>query len=356
MIDSSTFPRVYTLEQPPTNTIIPFKKKTITAFAINPQVARLLGAEAKALRIDSFANYQQLVLKYDIEEDNDIQQLKSNLRAYFNNGGDTCFLMVAKNIGLEIQKHKEISLIVANGEDIEEVANLLTKENNLFALLDGPKAELSNNERNIPTGFKGNSCSAIYYPWLADKWTKAAIAPSAAIAGAYCKNDRMYGVWKSPANIALVGVDPIQLITDQQQGEFSQENAINMIRQFNHGPATLWGARTLGGADSFIPTQRLLMKVEQDIQSLLRTVLFEANSQATWSKIRDSIHSYCHALWQHGALIGSTEEDAFYIQVGENLTMSAEDIQQHKMIVKVGLATIRPAEYVELEFTQQMGF
>ena len=356
MIGSITFPRVYSLEQPPTNTIIQFKQKTTTAFAINPQVARLIGAEIKALCIDNFADYQQLVLKHNLDTKDEIQQLKNNLRAYFNNGGDTCFLMLAKNISSEIQKHKEINLIVANGENIEEAANLLNEKNNLFALLDGPKTALSTENKNIPAGFKGNKCSAIYYPWLTDKWTKASIAPSAAVAGAYCKNDRMYGVWRAPVNIGLVGVDPTHIVTDEQQSEFSQENAINMIRQFNHGPATLWGAKTLDQGVNFIPTQRLIMKIEQDIQTLLRIVLFEANNHATWIKIRDSIHSYCHTLWQHGALIGSTEEDAFYIQVGENLTMSAEDIQQHKMIVKVGLATIRPAEYIELSFTQQMSF
>jgi len=281
------------------------------------------------------------------------------MRAYFNNGGGTCYLIETSHLLKEVPKHDDITLLVAAGQNIDSAAGLLAQGNNLFAILDGPEAEIASDSDDVTWNVMGNSqYAAVYYPWLTADWAVGNIPPSAAIAGAYCKNDSTIGVWKAPANMTLVGVSPQFKVSDTQQGKFTKGSgkALNMIRRFNNGTPTIWGARTLDDSPQwrYVPVRRLFNSAEKDIKDAMKVAMFEPNSQPTWEAVRTSVTNYLTKLWKNGALMGTKPEEAFFVQVGKGITMDQEQINNGEMIVKVGMAAVRPAEFIILQFTQDV--
>ncbi|WP_387689203.1 phage tail sheath family protein [Photorhabdus sp. RM71S] len=197
-----------------------------------------------------------------------------------------------------------------------------------------------------------------------DKWkdanvptTPITLPPSAAIAGVYAATDASRGVWKAPANIVLNGVsDVTERLTDDKQGTMNS-SGINAIRYFTNQGFVVWGARTLNKSDDwrYIPVRRLFNSAERDIKQAMQFAVFEPNSQPTWEAVRRAIDSYLYSLWQQGGLVGTKSSEAYFIQIGKGVTMTEDDINQGKMIVKIGMAAVRPAEFIILQFTQNVG-
>ncbi|WP_338803462.1 phage tail sheath C-terminal domain-containing protein [Xenorhabdus griffiniae] len=184
------------------------------------------------------------------------------------------------------------------------------------------------------------------------------LSPSAAIAGIYCQTDNQYGVWKAPANVALSGIKGLtDKVDDERQGTMN-DNGINVIRSFTGRGLMVWGARTYAHNGEinwrYIPVRRLFNSVERDIRQALRAVLFETNNQPTWMRAKAAVDQYLYALWQKNALMGNSPEEAYFVHIGQDITMSDADIKQGKMIMKVGLAAVRPAEFIVLQFTQDV--
>ncbi|WP_448511523.1 phage tail sheath family protein [Photorhabdus laumondii] len=182
------------------------------------------------------------------------------------------------------------------------------------------------------------------------------IPASAVMAGVYCATDASRGVWKAPANIVLSGISDVEeRLTEDEQGTMNQKG-INVIRYFNNRGFVVWGTRTLKDDDNwrYIPVRRLFNAAERDIKQAMRFAVFEPNSQPTWERVRSAIDNYLHQLWQQGALVGSHPQEAYFVQIGQGVTMSEVDIKQGRMIVKVGMAAVRPAEFIILQFTQKV--
>ena len=121
----------------------------------------------------------------------------------------------------------------------------------------------------------------------------------------------------------------------------------------------VWGARTLAAATGdtswrYIPVRRLFNSAERDIKKTMQTMVFEPNSQPTWEKVRSAIENYLYHLWTQGAFAGATAKDAYFVQIGLNVTMTQDQINQGQMIATVGMAAVRPAEFIILQFTQNM--
>ncbi|KVP47945.1 phage tail sheath family protein [Burkholderia ubonensis] len=297
-----------------------------------------------------------------------------SLRTYFENGGGYCYLVQKAKMQAEVPKLDDATLLVSADQDLQSVVATLCKEgNNLFAILDGPKEEIKrvvgSRDPDDPDPdpdpdpgwadrYDETPYAAIYYPWLKSGWTDLPIPPSAAIAGAYCVSDNARGVWKAPANITLKGgVLPLFKVTDDFQGRHtSGGKALNMIRQFNNGSPLIWGARTCEDTDSwrYVPVRRLFNSAEKDIKDTMQYVMYEPNSQPTWERVRAAITNYLYGLWKQGGLAGSKPEEAYFVQIGLGVTMTEDHIKQGKMIVKVGMAAVRPAEFVILQFTQDV--
>jgi hypothetical protein len=187
------------------------------------------------------------------------------------------------------------------------------------------------------------------------------LPPSAAIAGAYASVDRERGIWKAPANISLQAVvaPVIQVTTEDQEGLNidSTGKSINAIRSFPGSGTVVWGARTLDGNSNewrFIPVRRLFISVEESVKKATTFAVFEPNDISTWLKVKGMIDSYLYTLWERGALQGTKAEQAYFVHVGLGKTMTTDDILAGKLIVEIGLAAVRPAEFIILRFSHKL--
>ncbi|SMO71907.1 phage tail sheath family protein [Fodinibius sediminis] len=186
--------------------------------------------------------------------------------------------------------------------------------------------------------------------------------PSGAIAGVCARVDRERGVWKAPANVSLNLVEePTKLLTDDEQASLNVDadtgKSINVIRKFQQKGTIVWGARTLAGNDNewrYVPVRRLFIFIEESIQKATEPVIFEPNNANTWSKTKSMIENFLTGLWRDGALAGATPEEAFFVKVGLGQTMSSVDILEGRMIIEVGLAAVRPAEFIILKFSHKL--
>lgn len=187
--------------------------------------------------------------------------------------------------------------------------------------------------------------------------------PGAAIAGVFAATDRNRGVWKAPANVSLTGVvKPAVTITHEDQEDLNipndgQGKSVNAIRSFTGKGILVWGARTLAGNDNewrYVPVRRLFIFVEESIKKATEFVVFEPNDANTWLRVKTMIQNFLTNLWKDGALAGATPDDAFFVNVGLNETMTPQDILEGKLIIEIGMAAVRPAEFIILKFSHKL--
>ena len=188
------------------------------------------------------------------------------------------------------------------------------------------------------------------------------LPPSGAIAGVYARVDYSRGVWKSPANESLLYVTESTQTFSQAQLESlnidpQTGKSINVIRFFNGKGTVVYGARTLAGNDNewrYICVRRVCIMVEESCKKALARFTFEPNDAKTWTSIQQMTGNFLDILWRQGAFQGSKPEQAFYVAVGLGRTMTAADLQQKRLIVEIGLAVVKPAEFIILRIVQQM--
>lgn len=191
---------------------------------------------------------------------------------------------------------------------------------------------------------------------------KIVLSPSSAVAGVYCATDRERGVWKAPANVSLNAViAPTEKITSADQENLNMDpnagKSINAIRSFFGKGTLVWGARTLAGNDNewrYIPVRRLFNMIEESTKKASYFAVFEPNDAATWLKVKAMIDSFLYGIWQQGALAGSVSEQAYFVNIGLGKTMTQQDILEGRMIVEIGIAAVRPAEFIVLRFSHKL--
>lgn len=188
------------------------------------------------------------------------------------------------------------------------------------------------------------------------------LPPSGAIAGIYAYVDATRGVWKAPANVSLSMVRSVSLeLTDKNQESLNIDvnsgKSINVIRPFTGKGILVWGARTLAGNDNewrYVPVRRFFNMVEESVKKSTFWAVFEPNDANTWSKVKGMIDNFLTLQWRNGALQGAKPDDAFYVKIGLGQTMTAQDILEGRMNVEIGMAVVRPAEFIILTFTHLM--
>jgi uncharacterized protein len=188
------------------------------------------------------------------------------------------------------------------------------------------------------------------------------LTPCAAIAGVYASVDNARGVWKAPANVGLSFVNSTNLsITHDDQKDLNVDvnagKSINAIRPFIGKGVVVWGARTLNGNSNewrYINVRRFFNMVEESVKKSTYWAVFESNDINTWIKVRAMIENYLILKWKDGALAGAKPDDAFYVRVGLGQTMSPQDVLEGRMIVEIGLAAVRPAEFIILKFSHKL--
>ena len=209
--------------------------------------------------------------------------------------------------------------------------------------------------------------AVLYYPWikvpnpLADAGASngdktLAIPPSGHLAGIWARNDTARGVWKAPANEVVRGA--VDVATKVTKGEQDLLNpiGINCIRPFGVRGIRVWGARTLSSdpAWRYVNVRRLFNFVEDSILLGTQWVVFEPNDLDLWERVKRTINAFLLGLWRQGALFGATPEEAFYVKCDAE-TNPPESVDEGKLVVEIGIAPVKPAEFVIFRISQWQG-
>ncbi len=269
--------------------------------------------------------------------------------------------------GVQRTENEEIvSMVAAPGRTSIMVQKALIehceKTGHRFAVIETPREsnveEAVTHRQNFDT-----PAAAIYYPWLVvpdpfgAEGELLSIPPSGHAMGIYARTDATRGVWAAPANEVVQGV--LQLETAITTGEQDILNplGINVLRDFrtaNRG-IRIWGSRTLSSDPEwkYINVRRLFLFLKQSLDHGLQFAVFEPNTANLWTSVKQSITNFLTMVWRNGGLKGAKQEEAFFVNVGYNVTMTQTDIANGRLIVEIGFAPVKPAEFVIIRITQK---
>jgi phage tail sheath protein FI len=155
-------------------------------------------------------------------------------------------------------------------------------------------------------------------------------------------------------------IEPTVLLTNEDQESLNVHpsgKSINAIRRFRGRGNLVWGARTLDGNSGewkYIPVRRLFLMAEESILKATEPFVFEPNDANTWNRVKAMVENFLITLWRDGALAGATPKEAFFVNVGLGSTMTAQDIIDGYLNIEIGMAAVRPAEFVILRFTHKL--
>jgi|FLYN01.1.fsa_nt_gi phage tail sheath protein FI len=232
-----------------------------------------------------------------------------------------------------------------------------------FAILDTPPGLLPQQAKEWRLAVNyDTSRAALYYPWIeiadqtgANGRTRT-VPPSGHIAGIYARTDETRGVHKAPANEVVRGALGLEIQITKGEHDELNPIGVNAIRAFPGRGIRVWGARTLSSDPSwrYINVRRLFNMIEKSIENGTQWVVFEPNDENLWARVRRDISAFLKLVWRSGALFGSTPEQAFYVKCDEETNpLEVRDVGQ--MIVEVGLAPVKPAEFVIFRISQWAG-
>ncbi|MBI4790795.1 MAG: phage tail sheath family protein [Chloroflexi bacterium] len=233
-----------------------------------------------------------------------------------------------------------------------------------FAILDAPPGMSPKEIQDWKTNraMFDSKYGALYYPWISvpDPFSPSGasmlVPPCGHIAGLYARTDGERGVHKAPANDVLRGVTGLELNVTQGEQAGLNPNGVNCIREFPGRGIRVWGARTLSddAAWRYINVRRLFNFVEASLERGTQWVVFEPNDQDLWARVRRDVSAFLRQVWRSGALFGSTPEQAFYVKCDEELNpLEVRDSGQ--LVIEVGLAPVKPAEFVIFRISQWAG-
>jgi len=227
-----------------------------------------------------------------------------------------------------------------------------------FAILDLPADKTKVQDVLAYRDIFDTSYAALYNPWVQvfDPLEKRNIfiPPSGSIAGVYARNDNTRGVEKAPANEVLRGVTGLAVQYNTGEQDILNPKGVNLIRSFTGQGIRVWGARTLSSNAlwKYINVRRLFIFIEESIKAGTNWVVFEPNDERLWSRVHRTIDAFLTRVWRSGALQGSTPAEAFFIDISRN-TMTQDDIDNGRLICVIGVAPVKPAEFVIFRITQR---
>ena len=207
-----------------------------------------------------------------------------------------------------------------------------------------------------------SSYAAMYYPWIkvADLSgggsTTKLVPPSGHMVGIYNRSDARVGVHKAPANEIIMGAIDLEIRLSKGEQDVLNPVGVNCIRTFPGRGIRVWGARTLSsnGSWRYISVRRLFIMVEASMETGLAWVVFEPNDSTLWAKVSRDVTSFLRVVWRGGALFGATPDQAFYVKCDEELN-PAEIRDLGQLIIEVGMAPVKPAEFVIFRISQWAG-
>jgi phage tail sheath protein FI len=245
----------------------------------------------------------------------------------------------------------EIAIVAAPGQISPAVQDALLSHcetrKDRFAVLDSPET-ITGGVDKLPKP-RDSKYGAYYFPWIQvydpDKGN-IFVPPSGHICGVYSRTDSERGVHKAPANELVRGALGLKYNVSKGEQDLLNPKGINAIR-FMNGGIRIWGARTLSSDPSwrYINVRRLFIMVESSIERATQWVVFEPNDHRLWKRVQRTITSFLTLLWRTGALMGTAPEQAFYVKCDEE-TNPPEVVDAGQLVVEIGLAPVKPAEFV----------
>lgn len=268
-----------------------------------------------------------------------------------------------RRTGLQaFQENGNVSIMAIPGITAPEVQAALIGfcegKKSCFALLDVPMELKKTNEVANFRDMYDSTYAAMYHPWLEmyDAGAKRAafFPPSGAMAGIYARTDIERGVHKAPANEVVRGCTGLSCAYNEGEQDILNPIGVNLIRAFTGRGIRVWGARTISsnGLWKYLNVRRLFIYVEESIKANTNWVVFEPNSTALWSRVTRTIEAFLATCWRDGALAGSSPSEAFFVECGPT-TMTQDDIDNGRLICQIGIAPVKPAEFVIFRITQK---
>ncbi len=268
-----------------------------------------------------------------------------------------------KRTGLQaFQENGNVSIMAIPGITAPEVQAALIgfceSKKSCFAILDIPMELKKTNDVANFRDMYDSTYAAMYHPWLemydAGSKRSAYFPPSGAMAGIYARTDIERGVHKAPANEVVRGCTGLSCAYNEGEQDILNPIGVNLIRAFTGRGIRVWGARTISsnGLWKYLNVRRLFIYVEESIKANTNWVVFEPNSTALWSRVTRTIEAFLATCWRDGALAGSTPSEAFFVECGPT-TMTQDDIDNGRLICQIGIAPVKPAEFVIFRITQK---
>ncbi|WP_454454979.1 phage tail sheath family protein [Thauera phenylacetica] len=277
-------------------------------------------------------------------------------------------LALAELAGLE-----DISIVAAPGSsaypDAQAVANLLISHAEArrayrIAVLDLPPDQLPGEARTL-RGLIDSRYAAVYYPWVVvsnplarpgreDIPRELALPPSGFVCGIYARNDVERGVWKAPANEVVRGALRFELDINFAQQEMLNPIGVNCLRYLSGRGFRVWGAR-LASSDpewKYVNVRRYFNYLESSIDRGTQWAVFEPNGERLWANVRQTIADFLYNEWRNGALLGTKTEEAFFVRCDRS-TMTQNDLDNGRLVCLIGVAVIKPAEFVIFRIGQK---
>jgi phage tail sheath protein FI len=233
---------------------------------------------------------------------------------------------------------------------------------NRIAVLDAPPGMTPQQikEWRSEVAMYDSPFAALYYPWIevsnpvaTNGDTEILVPPSGHLAGIWARNDDTRGVWKAPANEVVRGALDVEINITKAEQSLLNPIGINCIRPFGTRGIRVWGARTLSSNTdwTYINVRRLFNMIETTIMDGTEWAVFEPNDKKLWEGLKRTVAAFLRGLWRDGALFGATADQAFYVKCDEE-TNPPESIDQGKVVVEVGIAPVKPAEFVIFRIAQ----
>lgn len=229
-----------------------------------------------------------------------------------------------------------------------------TNNGDRFAILQSPPSPPTPGDLR-PT--ENSDFAAFYYPWLTvgnpETGRDQDVPPGGHVAGVYARTDQERGVHKAPANEQVRGIRGLQKTVSKGDQETLNPRGVNCIRTFRGRGTRVWGARTTSSdpAWKYVNVRRLFLFVEESIEEGTQWVVFEPNNERLWARVRQTIRNFLTSVWNDGALMGTTPEEAFYVKCDRS-TMTQNDIDNGRLICEIGIAPVKPAEFVVFRISQ----
>ena len=226
-----------------------------------------------------------------------------------------------------------------------------------FAVLDIPLDKKKVGDVLDHRNMFDTSYAALYHPWLEvfDPLARKSsyMPPSGAMVGIYARTDTERGVQKAPANEVVRGCTGLSCPYNEGEQDIRNPQGVNLIRSFTGRGIRVWGARTASSNPlwKYINVRRLFIFVEESLKANTNWVVFEPNSEALWGRVQRTIELFLSSMWRSGALAGTSPGEAFFVNIGRS-TMTQDDIDNGRLICNIGIAPVKPAEFVIFRITQ----